>query len=75
MFGGKNIQSIVVYHPGGNFLYRAGEEGIRSINLRPPDEPGQSGWFLLKRKDEPDMYVNSIVVVETILSPEVSKKP
>ncbi|MBN2429809.1 MAG: hypothetical protein JXK94_15850 [Deltaproteobacteria bacterium] len=74
MFEGKNIQSIVVYHPGGNFLYRVGVEGILSIHLRPPDEPGQSGWFLLKRKGETDMYVNSIFVVETILTPEPSKK-
>ena len=74
MFEGKDIQSIVVYHPGGNFLYRVGVEGVLSINLRAPDEPGQSGWFLLKRKDEPDMYVNSVFVVETILTPEVSRK-
>jgi hypothetical protein len=74
MFEGKKIQSLIVYHPGGNFLYRVGEEGVLAIHLRPSDNPGQSGWFRINRKDEPDMYVNSAYVVEAILKPETSKK-
>jgi hypothetical protein len=73
MFKGRNIQTIVIYHPGGNFLYRVGEEGIVSINLSPPDLPGQNGWFLLRRKGDTDMYVNSRYVVESTLSPEETK--
>ena len=74
MFEGKTIQSLIVYHPGGNFLYRVGEEGILSIHLRPSDKPGRSEWFRINRKAEPDMYVNSTYVVEAILKPEALKK-